>query len=168
MDLYKGKYWNVVFWVWCQDYPGYCIIGCDKESLSVVEPEAWVELGKLEKELERVCKKLFGATMFNFACLMNNAYRDKEKPNVHYHFVPRYKNESKSFEDSIRNAISIGGDSDTIAAITGSIAAAYYGIPLRFIKKASSFFDERYDEDLINALCMFEKNILQKLSYSKK
>ena len=35
--------------------------------------------------------------------------------------------ESTSFEDAIRNAISIGGDSDTIAAITGSIAEAYYG-----------------------------------------
>ena len=36
---------------------------------------------------------------------------------------------SSSFEDSIRKAISIGGDSDTIAAITGAIAEAYYGIP---------------------------------------
>ena len=34
--------------------------------------------------------------------------------------------ESKSFEDAIRNAVSIGGDSDTIAAITGSIALAFY------------------------------------------
>jgi len=37
--------------------------------------------------------------------------------------------ESANFEDAIRNAISIGGDSDTLAAITGSIAEAYYGIP---------------------------------------
>ena len=37
--------------------------------------------------------------------------------------------ESIDFEDAIRNAISIGGDSDTIAAITGSIAEAFYGIP---------------------------------------
>lgn len=37
--------------------------------------------------------------------------------------------ESISFEDAIRNAISIGGDSDTIAAIAGSIAEAYYGVP---------------------------------------
>ena len=37
--------------------------------------------------------------------------------------------ESTSFEDAIRNAISIGGDSDTLAAITGGIAEAYYGIP---------------------------------------
>lgn len=36
---------------------------------------------------------------------------------------------SDSFEDCIRKAISIGGDSDTIAAIAGSIAEAYYGIP---------------------------------------
>lgn len=36
--------------------------------------------------------------------------------------------ESKSFEDAIALAISIGGDSDTIAAITGSIAETYYGV----------------------------------------
>lgn len=34
--------------------------------------------------------------------------------------------ESTSFEDAVRNAISIGGDSDTIAAMTGAIAEAYY------------------------------------------
>ena len=34
--------------------------------------------------------------------------------------------ESKDFEDAIRTAISIGGDSDTIAAMTGSITEAYY------------------------------------------
>ena len=34
--------------------------------------------------------------------------------------------ESESFEDAIRNAISIGGDSDTVAAITGAIAWPYY------------------------------------------
>lgn len=37
--------------------------------------------------------------------------------------------EATSFEGAIRNAISIGGDSDTIAAIAGSIAEAYFGIP---------------------------------------
>ena len=35
--------------------------------------------------------------MFNFACLMNNAYRDNEKPHVHFWFAPRYKNELKLF-----------------------------------------------------------------------
>lgn len=37
--------------------------------------------------------------------------------------------ESDGFEDAIRNAISIGGDSDTLACITGAIAGAYYGVP---------------------------------------
>jgi len=37
--------------------------------------------------------------------------------------------ESSNFEDAIRLAVSIGGDSDTIAAIAGSIAQARYGIP---------------------------------------
>ena len=97
MDLYRGKYFNVVFGDWCQEFVGYCILSSDKESLSDLEPEAWEELGKLEKELERICKEVFGATMFNFACLMNNAYRDDEKPHVHYHFVPRYKSELKLF-----------------------------------------------------------------------
>ncbi len=49
--------------------------------------------------------------------------------------------ESTSFEDAIRNAISIGGDSDTIAAITGSIAEAYYGIPADIRKLALTFLD---------------------------
>lgn len=71
--------------------------------------------------------------------------------------------ESKSYEDAIRNAISIGGDSDTLAAITGSIAGVYYGIPIRFIKKARSFFKDEYDSDLIEALNIFEKKYPTKI-----
>ena len=37
--------------------------------------------------------------------------------------------EADSFEDTIKTAISIGGDSDTIAAIAGSLAEACYPIP---------------------------------------
>ena len=37
--------------------------------------------------------------------------------------------EGESYEDVIRSCISIGGDSDTIAAIAGGIAEAYYGVP---------------------------------------
>lgn len=51
--------------------------------------------------------------------------------------------ESKDFEDAIRNAISIGGDSDTLAAITGGIAGAFYGVPAEFHDKALTFLDER-------------------------
>lgn len=50
--------------------------------------------------------------------------------------------ESTDFEDAIRSAISIGGDSDTIAAVTGSIAEAYYGIPVGLRTQALSYLDE--------------------------
>ena len=49
--------------------------------------------------------------------------------------------ESESFEDAIRNAISLGGDSDTLAAITGSIAEAAYGVPEEIKTKALSLLD---------------------------
>ena len=37
--------------------------------------------------------------------------------------------ESTDFEDALRNAVSLGGDSDTLACITGGIAEAFYGMP---------------------------------------
>ena len=53
--------------------------------------------------------------------------------------------ESSDFEDAIRNAISLGGDSDTLAAITGSIAEAAYQIPDDIQEKALSYLpDELY------------------------
>lgn len=60
--------------------------------------------------------------------------------------------ESTGFEDAIRNAISIGGDSDTVAAITGGIAEAYYGIPSDIRKRALTFLDE----ELLRILMNFE------------
>lgn len=60
--------------------------------------------------------------------------------------------ESTGFEDAIRNAVSIGGDSDTLAAITGGIAEAYYGIPADIRDYALTFLDER----LLSILNAFE------------
>lgn len=52
--------------------------------------------------------------------------------------------ESSDFEDALRNAVSLGGDGDTQAAIAGAIAEAFYGIPedikqkgLEYIKGAA-------------------------------
>ena len=51
--------------------------------------------------------------------------------------------ESTGFEDAVRNAVSLGGDSDTLGAITGSIAEAYYGIPADIRDSALSYLDKR-------------------------
>ncbi|MBQ5348438.1 MAG: ADP-ribosylglycohydrolase family protein, partial [Phascolarctobacterium sp.] len=61
--------------------------------------------------------------------------------------------EATDFEDAIRNAISLGGDSDTIGAITGAIAGAYYGIPVSISESALSFLDKR----LVDVLSRFEE-----------
>jgi ADP-ribosylglycohydrolase len=52
--------------------------------------------------------------------------------------------ESTDYEDAVRKAISIGGDSDTIACITGGIAEAYYkGVPKAIADTALSILDDK-------------------------
>ncbi len=51
--------------------------------------------------------------------------------------------EASDFEDAIKNAVSIGGDSDTLAACTGAIAEAYYGVPAKTRDIALTYLDER-------------------------
>ena len=63
--------------------------------------------------------------------------------------------ESIGFEDAIRNAISIGGDSDTVAAITGGIAEAYYGVPDDIQQSAERFLKS----ELLTILHEFEDYI---------
>lgn len=56
--------------------------------------------------------------------------------------------EADDFEDALRNAVSIGGDSATLAAVAGSVAEAYYGIPENIIKQAMPFLDEEIKKAL--------------------
>ena len=60
--------------------------------------------------------------------------------------------ESTDFEDAIRNAISIGGDSDTIAAIAGSIAEAIYPIPDSIRKEVINRLSDELKDTLIEAV----------------
>jgi len=62
--------------------------------------------------------------------------------------------ESESYEDAVRKAISIGGDSDTIACITGGIAQAYYKkIPEYIIKEVRNILDS----ELLKAVDLFNE-----------
>ena len=60
--------------------------------------------------------------------------------------------EAESFEDALRNAVSLGGDSDTQAAIAGSIAGPFFGIPETLRRQALGFLPE----DLKEILFAFE------------
>jgi ADP-ribosylglycohydrolase len=70
--------------------------------------------------------------------------------------------ESTSFEDAIRNAVSLGGDCDTLTAITGSIAWAYYR-PHRNWKSLPEFnhiytiVKERIPEEFLQIIDVFER-----------
>lgn len=68
--------------------------------------------------------------------------------------------ESTSYEDAIRNAISIGGDSDTLAAITGAVAECYYGIPQKLREQGISYLDKR----LLGVLRTFEEKYPPKIA----
>lgn len=61
--------------------------------------------------------------------------------------------ESTDFEDAVRTAVSVGGDSDTIAAMAGSVAEAFYGVPEGIVYDAINYLDARQMEILYN----FEK-----------
>ncbi len=60
--------------------------------------------------------------------------------------------ESNDFEDAIRNVVSIGGDTDTLGAITGSIAEAFYGVPDHLKKECI----DRIPGDMKSVLNEFE------------
>jgi ADP-ribosylglycohydrolase len=52
--------------------------------------------------------------------------------------------ESRDYEDAVRRAISLGGDADTLACITGAIAEAHYGgVPSHIAERALQILDDR-------------------------
>lgn len=70
--------------------------------------------------------------------------------------------DGSDFEDCVRNAISIGGDSDTLGCITGSIAEAYYGIPDSIRQQALAFLPD----DLREEVSQFEARFGSKTVHS--
>lgn len=64
--------------------------------------------------------------------------------------------DAKDFEDTIRNAVSLGGDADTQAAIAGSIAAAYWDVPKNIAYKSI----HRLDYFLLNTFIEFEEKFM--------
>ena len=82
---------------------------------------------KFGYDLNRTCNEIRPYYSFNETC-------QRTVPEAIIAFL-----ESSDFEDAIRLAISLGGDSDTLACITGGIAEAFYGIPDSFKSFVSTF-----------------------------
>ncbi|MCD8075385.1 MAG: ADP-ribosylglycohydrolase family protein [Lachnospiraceae bacterium] len=63
--------------------------------------------------------------------------------------------EGYDFEDVIRTAVSLGGDCDTLTAIAGSMAEAFYGIPALLTAECR----DRIPEDMLNVLNRFDVSL---------
>lgn len=56
--------------------------------------------------------------------------------------------EGESYEDTVRNAVSLGGDTDTLAAIAGAMAEGFYGIPADIISQGEKFLPDGFKKVL--------------------
>jgi len=114
--------------------------------------------GKTKEEIKEFVVKTFGYDL--------NRTLDQIRPDYKFH-VSCQKSvpeaiiaflESTDFEDCIRKAISIGGDSDTIAAMAGGIAEAYYqSIPEDIVKKVFGIITK--NTEFLPILMQFQETI---------
>jgi diadenosine tetraphosphate (Ap4A) HIT family hydrolase len=92
--IYETDHWMVNLHINDQRYLGRCVVFLKRHcpDLSNLTEAEWIDFAGLVKTLESALKHSFGATMFNWSFLMNNAYRESPaNPHVHCHFRPRYK-----------------------------------------------------------------------------
>lgn len=90
----------------------------------------WAKRGVLAHEVRQLVSDVYGYDMSRSVDDIRPTYRFNE---TCMETVPEALTcalEANSYEDAIRNAVSIGGDSDTIAAIAGGLAEALYGLPV--------------------------------------
>ena len=63
--------------------------------------------------------------------------------------------EGEDFEDVIRNAVSLGGDCDTLTCIAGAIAEGFYGVPEELKEEVR----QRLPQDLLEVVEQFEMTV---------
>ena len=77
-----------------QGYLGRCYVTSRRHlpSLSSVLSDQWLDFSQVVEEFESTAKRAFGAELFNWGCLLNDAYQvDPPAPHVHWHVRPRYR-----------------------------------------------------------------------------
>ena len=85
--------------------------------------------GKEPNRIAREIEQMFDYDLSTLIDVLRETYQYNETCQGTVPEAIRCFMEAEDFEDAIRNAISIGGDSDTLAASTGSIAEARWGVP---------------------------------------
>ena len=109
--------------------------------------------GKGKEEIRRTAEEAFGYDLSR-TC-------DEIRPGYHHvescqETVPQALTaflEGNDFEDAIRNAVSLGGDCDTLTCIAGSMAEAFWGVPARLVTECES----RIPKDMLQVVRRFNK-----------
>ncbi|MBO5371601.1 MAG: ADP-ribosylglycohydrolase family protein [Lachnospiraceae bacterium] len=96
---------------------------------------------EFQYDLERTCDEIRPEYFHQESC-------QKTVPEAIIAFL-----EGRNFEDVIRTAVSLGGDCDTLAAIAGSMAEAYYEVPIELKTKCEKYLPE----DIKEVLWQFDK-----------
>ncbi|MFT5179494.1 MAG: diadenosine tetraphosphate (Ap4A) HIT family hydrolase [Candidatus Paceibacteria bacterium] len=103
--IFETSYWEV-YLMQDQKYLGRSLILLKRDCghLSEISKEESDDFYKIVKKTEDLFKKTFNATMFNWTCLMNNAYKNNPPtPRVHWHLRPRHEDPvnvaGKTFSD---------------------------------------------------------------------
>jgi len=97
--------------------------------------------GTTLKTLREIVQGAFGYNLKNSVDEIRKVNRYDETCQVTVPVALACVLESTSFEDALRNAVSVGGDTDTIAAIAGSIAETVHGIPEDIVQSALEYLD---------------------------
>ena len=115
--------------------------------------------GHSKPEIKRYVEQTFGYDLSRTCDEIRPHYRHVETcqqtvPEAIIAFL-----ESTGFEDALRNAVSLGGDSDTLACITGGIAEAFYGMPPELQQETL----KRLPEEMQAAYELFRQSLERKM-----
>ena len=90
-QIYDTSYWNVVLNP-NQTYFGRSVVVLKRAcgDLAAITEEELLDFFVIVKRMETLFRSTFDATMFNWSCLMNDAYqKTPPNPQVHWHCLPR-------------------------------------------------------------------------------
>ncbi len=90
--ILKNDYWTLSFHK--QDYLGRCVLSTNRhvETFTEITNDELISFKKMLKAIENLLKDLYGCSMLNWCCNMNNVFSKKNpNPHVHIHIRPRYK-----------------------------------------------------------------------------
>ena len=115
--------------------------------------------GKKKQEIKEYVESTFGYYLDRTCDEIRISYRFDEScqgtvPESIVAFL-----ESSDFESAIRLTVSLGGDADTMGAITGAIAEAYYGGVPESIKMEVL---KRLPDEFINTMWMFGQKFMKR------